>query len=232
MISHKTILAIDTATEACSAALSYRGKVYSLFEVCPQQHSQKILVFVDKLLSDAQLNISDLDAIAFGNGPGSFTGVRIATSTVQGLAYAHDLPVIPISTMAAMAYENYHRNRISDSLVMIDARMNEVYHGAYHCAQNGLVKTITAEAVSAPESLLTARKHYSENQLVGTGIQAYQALFLSKDLPIPPNILYPNAQYMLPIANFEFNQSNYKDVNAISPSYVRDTVTWKKLPGR
>ena len=97
------ILAIDTATEACSVALQHNGTRITRFEICPQQHSQRLLPMVDEVLKEANITLNDLDLLAFGRGPGSFTGVRIATGMIQGLALGTGLKVAGISTLEAMA---------------------------------------------------------------------------------------------------------------------------------
>ena len=99
------ILAIDTATEACSVALNNGTEQFQEFEICPQQHSQRLLPMVDSVLKQAKMSLSDLDLLAFGRGPGSFTGVRIATGMIQGLALGTGLKVAGVSTLAAMAVE-------------------------------------------------------------------------------------------------------------------------------
>lgn len=97
------ILAIDTATEACSAALHVDGVVTTKYEIAPRKHAELILTMVDELLSGSNLSLIQLDALAFGRGPGAFTGVRIATGVIQGLAMSADCPVVPVSTLAALA---------------------------------------------------------------------------------------------------------------------------------
>ena len=97
------ILAIDTATEACSVSLNIDGSSQEIFEVIPRQHTERVLPMVDELLSSASLDLSQIDAVAFDCGPGSFTGVRVGTSVAQGLAFSHDLPVIGVSSLAALA---------------------------------------------------------------------------------------------------------------------------------
>lgn len=229
---NKTILAIDTATEACSAALLHNGETNAVFEICPQQHSQKILQFIEELLNAAQLKPAQLDAIAYGRGPGSFTGVRIAASTVQGLSFAHDIPVVGISTLATMAYENFIEYQQVSSLAMIDARMQEVYFAHIKCQPKGVVEDVLGEHVLPPDKLPLQLNAFLNDQLVGTGIVAYQDKLEIKNLPLRPEILYPNAKYMLPLAQNALVVGTYGTAKDVSPTYVRDRVTWKKLPGK
>ena len=143
------ILAIETATEACSAALAVDGEIIERYQVAPRRHTQLIHGQMEEVLAETGLALGQLDAIAFGRGPGAFTGVRIATSVVQGVAFALDLPVIPISTLAALA-QGCEGDRL---LVAIDARMNEVYWGVYRRDQGGLVELVGEERVVAPEQV-------------------------------------------------------------------------------
>lgn len=144
------LLAVETATEACSAALLIDGEVAERFEVAPRQHTQLILPMVDQLLADAELKLTGLDGLAFSRGPGAFTGVRIATGVIQGLAFAADLPVAPISTLAAMAHGQYRSAGQQNILTAIDARMGEIYWAGYRFSASGEM------AVSVPEQVISA----------------------------------------------------------------------------
>ncbi len=144
------ILAIETATEACSAALLVDGEVTERYLVQPRGHSELILSMVEELLAGAELPLSALDAVAFGRGPGSFTGVRIATGVIQGIAFAADLPVAPVSTLAALAQRCYRESGEERLLPAYDARMQEVYWGAYIVSETGLVKVVVPDEVSDP----------------------------------------------------------------------------------
>jgi len=130
------ILAVDTATQACSAALFIDGETTAEFRLAPREHTQLILPMVESLLQQAAIKIADLDALAFGRGPGSFTGVRIATGIVQGLAFAHNLPVLAISTLASIAQLAGDEHQHNNVLAGIDARMGEIYWGCYQRADN------------------------------------------------------------------------------------------------
>lgn len=144
------LLAIETATEACSAALWVEGAVHERFEVAPRRHGELILPMVEALLGEAQLTLSELDALAFGRGPGAFTGVRIATGIVQGLAFGAEIPVVPVSTLAALALGAMRAQGVTQVLAALDARMNEVYWGAYIASGQG-VRLIGTEQVGAAQ---------------------------------------------------------------------------------
>src|SRR3989338_484571 len=131
------ILALDTSTEACSCALQVRGEIIEDYAVIPRQHAQNILPMIQQLLHKAGLTFAQLDAIAFGRGPGSFTGLRIAAGVAQGLALASDLPVLPVSTLAALALQGHADTGDSALLACLDARIDEVYW-AWYSIENGL----------------------------------------------------------------------------------------------
>ena len=121
-----TLLALDTATECCSAALLHDGAVTARSEVIPRQHAQRLLPMIEELLGERQLRLQDVDALVFGRGPGAFTGVRIATGMVQGLAFAADKPVIAVSNLAALAQRAWREHGTDTVAAAIDARMDEV----------------------------------------------------------------------------------------------------------
>ena len=148
-----SILAVDTATEACSAALLSKGVVYQRFDVVPRQHHSLIFEMCQAVLAEAKTDITELDALVYGRGPGAFTGVRIAASLAQGLAYAHTLPVVAISDLQAVALQALEHSDEIQALVAMDARMGEVYYG-YFEKDGNLVKAITDESIATPEKLV------------------------------------------------------------------------------
>lgn len=229
-------LALDTSTEACSVALALDGQILALDEVCPQQHSKRILPMVQQLLSDAGVSLYQLDGIIFGRGPGSFTGVRIGVSVAQGLAFGADLPVFGVSTLAAMAQAAAVQQNATEVIAAIDARMAEVYIAAYTLDEAGLMQAITPEIAAKPAALpevLTSLSFTSQLLGVGTGWQTYpQALQQLAPALIADSILYPSAQFMLPFASRAWQQQLFVSAEQAEPVYVRDEVTWQKLPGR
>jgi tRNA threonylcarbamoyladenosine biosynthesis protein TsaB len=146
-----TLLALDTATEACSVALLHDGKVTSHYEVIPRLHAQKLLPMIKQLLADAGTTLAAVDAIAFGRGPGAFTGVRIAIGVVQGLAFALERPVLPVSNLAVLAQRALREHGARQVAAAIDARMDEVYGGCYRGNRRGNAPG-RPEAVLPPES--------------------------------------------------------------------------------
>ncbi len=147
------ILGIDTATEACSVGLWLDGEVQVRHTVTPRGHADRVLGDCAALLDAAGLRLQDLDVLAVGRGPGSFTGVRVGVGAVQGLAYAADLPVVPISTLATIAQGAAAHTEASWVATAIDARMGEVYWGLYRRAGNGLVRLVGAERVCRPQTV-------------------------------------------------------------------------------
>jgi tRNA threonylcarbamoyladenosine biosynthesis protein TsaB len=144
------ILAIETATSACSAALYVDGEVQQRHSLAPRQHAALILPMVESLLASAELAVTRLDALAFGQGPGAFTGVRIAASVAQGIAFAANLPVVPVSTLAALAGGAMRESGASRVMAALDARMDEVYWGIYIRGQEGLPELQGQETVAIP----------------------------------------------------------------------------------
>jgi tRNA threonylcarbamoyladenosine biosynthesis protein TsaB len=161
------LLALDTSKEACSAALLVAGQIDERFTISPRGHSDLILNMLDTLLAEADISLDAIDALAFGRGPGSFTGVRIGAGVAQGIAFARDLPVVPVSSLAALAQASGAKK----SLAAIDARMGEVYWGAYEQEAGELVTLTGAERVCAPQMVPLVE---GDGWLgVGTGWGAY-----------------------------------------------------------
>jgi tRNA threonylcarbamoyladenosine biosynthesis protein TsaB len=148
------LLAIDTSSEACSAALYLDGEVRLRWELAPRRHAELIIPMMDALLTEAGLRLAELDGLAFGRGPGAFTGVRIATGVVQGAAFGAGLPVVPVSTLAALAQRAVRQHDALGVLAALDARMDEVYWGGYRPGPDGLVEPVLAEQVAPPGEVM------------------------------------------------------------------------------
>lgn len=230
----KKYIAIDASTEACSVAIQIEDKIFSRFELCPQSHSLVLLPMIDELLAESKSQLKDFDALFFGRGPGSFTGVRIGIGVAQGLAYSSSLPLVGISTMQTMAQQAFDEKSQQQVVTAIDARMSEIYTGLYRVDDKGIMQEAVDEAVISPNDFSA---HYpSSNELgygVGTGWEAYkEALSLYRPNKGEPDILYPDAKYMLKIGHEKVIQGHTVNAAEAQPVYVRDTVSWKKLPGR
>lgn len=220
-----TILAIETATEACSAALLHNDKISHEFQIAPRMHTRLILPMVETLIADANINLADVDAIAFGRGPGAFTGLRIATGVTQGLALAHDTPVMPVSTLAAMALEmaELHPNK-EHFLVAVDARINEVYWGHYQRQGDGIVLVGKEQVIAADKLPAITQKNWLG---VGTGWSAYAEVFETLNQTSENDIyaeVYPSAKYIAMLANVAFEAGEALDAELAQPMYLRDKV--------
>ena len=146
------ILAVDAATEACSAALLRDGALVERYEVIGRGHAGRLLPMADELLNDAGVSIGELDAVAFGRGPGGFTGLRIAAGVAQGLAAGSNRPVLPVSNLAAVAAAAARVSGSTRVLVCMDARMGQVYWAAYDCSGEVPV-AVTDERLADPASV-------------------------------------------------------------------------------
>ena len=170
------ILAIDTATEACSAALWNDGTLSAHFEICPREHTQRILPLVQEVLTESGTTLSELDALAFGRGPGSFTGVRIGIGIAQGLALGAELPMIGVSTLATMAQGAWRKTGATRVLAAIDARMGEVYWAEYQRDEQGVWHGEETEAVLKPEAVAERLAQLSGSVLLLNRIEAQTIL--------------------------------------------------------
>mgnify|MGYP000946092435 FL=1 len=235
-----TLLALDTATEACSVALLRGGEKTHLAQFAQREHTKHILPMVDEILAQAGITLHQVDALVFGRGPGSFTGVRIGAGIAQGLAFGAELPVIPVSNLAAMAQAAYAQYQAENVLTAIDARMNEVYFAQWQAQK---VRSdfgefldwqpIIAEQVCSPSNVIeqVAQQHHKNAVLAGTGWAAYPELN-EANLGKATEITLPSALYMLDLALPKWFAGETISPLEIEPIYLRNEVTWKKLPGR
>ncbi|NIG18176.1 tRNA (adenosine(37)-N6)-threonylcarbamoyltransferase complex dimerization subunit type 1 TsaB [Pantoea sp. Al-1710] len=228
------ILALDTATEACSAALLNQQQIDARFEIAPRDHTQRILPLVQELLQLQQLDLTALDVLAFGRGPGSFTGVRIGIGIAQGLALGANLPMIGVSSLATMAQGAWRLSGANRVLAAIDARMGEVYWAEYQRDANGEWQGADSEAVLKPEDVQARIAQLSgEWATVGTGWAAYPHLLSSTGATlVTTEVTLPAAEDMLPLALSAWQRGESVAVENAEPVYLRNEVAWKKLPGR
>lgn len=224
------LLAIDTATEACSAALHVDGMTTTKYKVAPRQHAELILTMIDELLAESQLTLTQLDALAFGRGPGAFTGVRIATGVIQGLALSANLPVVPVSTLAAMAQGAMTQSQ--QIACAIDARMGEVYWGLYQADSNNIMQLVGEEMVCPPESVSVPVTNESESPArwfgVGSGWETYEAELNNKMASVLSGCRtgdYPSAEAICVLGIDAYQRGAAVDAANAQPVYLRDKVT-------
>jgi len=222
------ILAIDTATEACSAALYIDGEVTHEYALAPREHTQLILPMVDRLMSSANLKMHELDALAYARGPGAFTGVRIAAGVIQGLSYADDIPVVPVSTLAAIAAGVYFEHGHKNVLCAIDARMGEVYWGAYRIDDES-VELVGDEVVIKPDQITAVDS--IDYAGAGTGWSVYKEMLQQKTLISNDKIFadcLPSAETIVKLAAQDYLLGNQMSAHQAQPVYLRDNVAKKK----
>ncbi|MFC1684174.1 tRNA (adenosine(37)-N6)-threonylcarbamoyltransferase complex dimerization subunit type 1 TsaB [Pseudomonadota bacterium] len=224
------LLAIETATEACSAALYIDGEVSERCQVEPRRHAELILSMMDELLAEAGFKLSQLDALAFGRGPGSFTGVRIATGVIQGAAFGADLPVVPVSTLAALAQSYFRETGARKILPAFDARMQELYWAAYEVGDEGLATGIGQEQVAAPADVILPEGDNWHG--VGTGWATYEEQLsqrMGKALDAIKGDQLCSAHDIALLGVAGFNQGQSVSAEKALPIYLRDKVA--KRPG-
>lgn len=215
------LVALDTATEACSAALYCNGEVSFRYTVEPRVHAKALLPMLDELMQEAGIKPLQLDAVAFGRGPGAFTGVRIATAAAQAIALAADIETIPVSTLAAIA-RRCHREHGRDKVaVAIDARMGEVYWGAYRNVQ-GEPELVGEEMVCPPASVPALDGSWSA---AGTGWESYAEQLdhnlVNRLAGVAP---FPHALDILDLGIDQFAKGKTVSPDEAKPVYLRNNV--------
>ena len=227
-MSQIKLLALDTATEACSAALHIDGEIRQKFQLAPQAHTRLILKQAETLLAEAGITLQQLDALAFGRGPGSFTGVRIATGVIQGMAFGADLPVVPVSTLASIAQAVYEDHGKAQVLSAIDARMGGVYWGQYQLADDGLMMLSGEEAVLAPVDV--PQPGSSGWSGAGSGWRAHEEALLQRlgDCIDSTHADYlPQSRTIARLAVPVFESGQAVDASQALPVYLRNDVAKK-----
>lgn len=218
------LLAVETATECCSAALLSDDQVLAVSEIAPRRHNEIILSMCEQVLAQGEVGLGQLDAVAFGRGPGTFTGIRLAAGVVQGIALAQDIPAVPVSSLAALAQAAYHKHRCAQILPCIDARMREVYYALYQVDQDAVVQLIGDEHVISPSSI----EIEIGNDCVGAGSgwKAYAEILSTQC----PKIIeydaeaFPQAEYIARLGKYHFERGHTVAATQALPVYLRDRV--------
>ncbi|MCB1553584.1 MAG: tRNA (adenosine(37)-N6)-threonylcarbamoyltransferase complex dimerization subunit type 1 TsaB [Xanthomonadales bacterium] len=221
------LLALETSTEACSVALWSDGRLFDRHELAPRRHAELVLAWAQALLEDAGIARSDLDAIAVGRGPGGFTGVRLGVSVAQGLAFALDRPVFPVSTLRALAAQapEHGSGEGGSVLAAIDARMGEVYLGMYTLDADGLPQSLGDEWMGDPSSIDCPGGETLCG--VGTGFKAADGVLThrlgARLVSTQPEAL-PRARDVVRLALADAARSAGQRWDCVEPAYLRNKV--------
>ncbi|MBB3184370.1 tRNA threonylcarbamoyladenosine biosynthesis protein TsaB [Halomonas fontilapidosi] len=229
------LLALDASSSACSAALLRRregldDELISRFAMTPREHTRRLLPMVDEVLAEAGLPASALDAVAYGRGPGSFTGLRIAAGVAQGLAFGLDRPLVGVSTLEALALGAHRRHHYRWLITALDARMGEIYVATWQC-RDGVPVALTEEAVMPPAQLRVPAGHEDPDWVgIGSGwrlwdqmsaeVQASIGLYLAEP--------EPEAADMARLAARAVDADEARPAHEVQPVYLRDRVAWQK----
>ncbi len=218
------LLALETATDCCSVALLVGDEVVEDHRLAPRQHAALILPMIDGLLAAAGMSRHALDAIAFGRGPGAFTGLRIAAGVAQGLALGLDRPVLSVSTLAALAQAS-GAGRV---LAALDARLGEVYYGYYTRGAEGLVEADVDDALAPPPAIALPADAGWRGTGVGPGWLAYGnvlAARLGERIDAVDADAQPRAAGVARLAAAAFARGEAVSAEFALPTYLRDRVT-------
>ncbi|MFP3019180.1 MAG: tRNA (adenosine(37)-N6)-threonylcarbamoyltransferase complex dimerization subunit type 1 TsaB [Arsenophonus sp.] len=220
------ILAIETATEACSVALWRNGEIFTKFEISSREHNKKILPMIQQCLIDASLDLKDIDVLAFGCGPGSFTGIRIGIGIAKGLAFGANLPMIGISSLLTISQGVFRQLGSEKVLVAIDAKMGEIYSANYELKVDGYWKGEETEAILKPDQFL-ARINQLNGQwtIAGTGWSTYPILKITNLNLLESGILLPDAKDMLILALQKWKKGKTIIAEEANPIYLRNKIT-------
>ena len=218
------VLALETSTEICSAALAAGDRIEARTLTAPREHTRHILAQVDELLRGAGVVAGDLAAVAFGRGPGTFTGVRVATALAQGLAVARGLSLLPVSSLAALAWKAWGEHRISPVLAAVDARLEEVYWAMFEVGAEDF-------SVLHPESLSPPAELLAQLPVLPGGWQGAGSGWALPDMQLAAEMaaavdpgLRPDAQSVLELALRDFRAGRIADFEQAQPTYLRHPV--------
>ncbi|WP_150047797.1 MULTISPECIES: tRNA (adenosine(37)-N6)-threonylcarbamoyltransferase complex dimerization subunit type 1 TsaB [Methylomonas] len=222
------LLAVETSTDACSAALFIDGQICERFQIAPRQHTKLILPMLDELMADAGLRPGQLDAVALSRGPGSFTGVRIATGVVHGIALGADLPVAMVSTLAAIAQDFFNNGEQRLAFTALDARMDEVFWGVYQRDELGLARLLGEEAVVPAADV---RFPDLAGHGIGSGWAAHADILArrlaDRVLGIDAGV-WPRAGCVAQLGAYQVANGLTVPVELAQPVYLRDKVAKKQ----
>lgn len=222
------LLALDTATDACSAALYLAGEIRETSVVEPRGHARLLLPMVEELLAGAGLRLGQLDGLAFGRGPGAFTGLRIAAGVAQGLALGADLPVLPVSDLAALAQGGLRLYGARRVLACLDARMQEVYWGAFTASAADIMGPDGPESLGPPDAVQPPAE--GDWLGIGPGWQVYGRVLQTRCAGRLTGVhadLLPRARDIATLGAAALAAGQAVPPEQALPVYLRDQVTHK-----
>ncbi len=216
------ILAIETSSELASCALLRDSSVISRDSSGVRTHSQSVLPMIQELLAEAGIALSDCDAIAYGSGPGSFTGVRTACGVAQGLAFGASLPVVPVVTLDAMALACHQQHAASEVLTVLDARMGEVYWAQYRFDQDAAPVTVQPPVLSAPGAV----QPQGSPLACGNGLSAYADAYAGTLCASGDAAVMPHARQIAQLAALALAAGNTLAAVDAQPLYLRNKIAY------
>lgn len=224
------ILILDASSSLCSVSLLSSGQTHHLCEDQPRRHAQRLLPMVDEILKAAEINKSELNGIAYGRGPGSFTGIRIAASVMQGIALALNLPVYGVSSLQAIAQQLVQQQALNpgqEIAAIMDAHMGEVFWGIFRLQENGLVTLQGQEQVATPERCIEQLAEFN-GVFAGDGLtlEALEGQFPDERSFVD---VLPKTEYMTSLVADAWDKGQFGNEEQHAPVYLRDSVAWKKL---
>ena len=219
------MLAMDTSSDACSVALQCGGSVHERHEVRPREHTRLLLPMIREVLDDGGIGMAELDAVALGNGPGSFIGVRIAASVAQGICFSRGLKLVPVSSMAAVAAETISAEGASAVAVAQDARMDQVYLGLYRADGEALPEALIEERLQAADGPCIPQDR-PDWVAAGAGWRRYPGLLEANRprLSSVGGVEYPRARFLLGLAARAWRAGRVIDAERLTPFYIRSRV--------
>lgn len=231
----QAVLALDTSTDACSVALDHGGRIHFRHQVEARAHNRLLLPMIEDVLAESGLSPADLDAVAFGRGPGSFTGLRIAAAVTQGLAWAHELPVLGVSSLEVLAVEALARVPTAVGVItLLDARMDECYWNVFTAESAGL-RARDEDGIDAPQAISAAIDARYAGQ-AGAWLLVGANLLPETLRPAWPGCevmamddLSPDARTLLALAMPRLRAGEGRPAAEAVPAYVRDASRWRRL---
>ena len=217
------LLAIDTSSNACSVAVQVGDENFQKHVVEPREHTKILVPMIERLLQEAGVALSDLDAVVLGNGPGSFIGMRIGASVAQGICHGAGLRIVPVSSLAAIAAEVICEHGAEKILVAQDARMHQIYLGRFHADAGRLRQADNEEVICGIGPLTVPDAGYVA---AGAGWNTYPELLVQNShlISATAEVIYPRARYLLQLGDNAKQAGRAIPPDALVPAYIRSKV--------